>query len=102
MEYSLERDSHSVFSLSYPLVFVVKYRRNFFDNEKIIHKLKQFCLLSAKKHEVIIREQENDMDHIHILVFSNPKTNPVQFIQHIKGSSAFFLFQKFPEIKLYL
>ena len=102
MDYSLDFGSHSVFTLSYHLVFVVKYRRKIFDNEKIIHRLKQLCLVSAEKHGVIIQEQETDLDHIHILFSSSPKTNLVQFIQHIKGSSAFFLFREFPEIKLYL
>ncbi len=84
MDYSLDFGSHSVFALSYHLVLVVKYRRKIFNNEKII------------------QEQETDLDHIHILFSSNPKTNLVQFIQHIKGSSAVFLFREFPEIKLYL
>jgi putative transposase len=55
-----------------------------------------------KKHEVLIREQESDLEHIHILFCSNSKANLVHFIQYIKGSRTYFLFREFPEIKLYL
>lgn len=102
MNYTLEHGSHSVFTLTYHMVLVVKYRRKIFDHEAIITRLKQICLQSAIRHEITIREQETDLDHIHILFSSSPKTSLVQFIHHLKGCSSYLLFREFPEIKLYL
>ena len=102
MKHSLEHGSHSVFTLTYHMVLVVKYRTKIFDHQAIITRLKQICLQSAMKHEIIIREQEINLDHIHILFSSSPKTSLVQFIHHLKGLSSYLLFREFPEIKLYL
>ncbi len=44
MGYTLEHGSHSVFRLFYHLVFVVKYRRKIFNNERIIDGLKQIWM----------------------------------------------------------
>jgi len=41
MKYKLDRDAHSIYSLHYHLIFVVKYRRKVFTNDKIIDFLKQ-------------------------------------------------------------
>ncbi|CAG0949483.1 hypothetical protein METP2_00115 [Methanosarcinales archaeon] len=41
MQYKLERGAHSVYTLQYHLVQVVKYRKKVFDNEKIIKLLKE-------------------------------------------------------------
>lgn len=46
MKYKLDRGSHSVYSLHYNLIFVVKYRRRVFTSNEIIDFLKQ------KIHEI--------------------------------------------------
>lgn len=86
--YKLDKTSHSVFSLCYHLIIVVKYRKNVFINEEIIADLKKFCLKIAKDFDVNIIEQECGLDHIHILFRAKPTLNISKFINSLKGCSS--------------
>lgn len=88
MEYDLDSSSHSVYSLNYRLILVVKYRREIFDNEEIVDELKSRTKNIAENYGVEITNQEVDQDHIHILFSSKPTTDLVKFINALKTGTS--------------
>jgi len=86
----------------YQDICVVKYRRKIFTTIEISQFLKELNLQIALKYKIEIAEQETDIDHIHILFKAKPTANLVKFIQHLKGSSSYELFRKFPKLKRFL
>lgn len=88
MKYDLKTSSHSVYSLNYHLILVVKYRREVFTNKKIIDELKKRTRNIAKNYDVKITSQEVDKDHMHILFSSKPITNLTKFINALKTGTS--------------
>ncbi|MDY6788359.1 MAG: IS200/IS605 family transposase [Candidatus Nanohaloarchaea archaeon] len=88
MEYDLDSSSHSVYSLNYHLILVVKYRREIFDNEEIVDELKSRTKNISGNYGVEITNQEVDEDHIHILFSSKPTTDLVKFINALKTGTS--------------
>ena len=88
MEYDLDSSSHSVYSLNYHLILVVKYRRKIFDNEEIVDELKSRTKNISENYGVEITNQEVDQDHIHILFSSKPTSNLVRFINALKTGTS--------------
>ena len=80
------------------MVFVPKYKRKVFYNEKraairdIIRTLCQW-----KGVEII--EGEVCPDHIHLLLSIPPKMSVSGFMGYLKGKSSFMIFQKFGNMK---
>ena len=70
MKYKLDKGAHSVYSLQYHLVFVVKYRR--FTNDRIIDFLKQKIHEISETFDVDILAIECGKDHTHILFKAKP------------------------------
>lgn len=87
MVYDLDKSSHSVYSLHYHLVLVVKYRRRVFTED-----MKNFMRGSIKgfadNYGVEIERLEADCDHVHILFNAKPSTDLTKFINTLKGSTA--------------
>ncbi len=88
MEYDLDSSSHSVYSLNYHLILVVKYRREIFDNDEIVDELKSRTKNISGNYSVEITNQEVDQDHIHILFSSKPTTDLVKFINALKTGTS--------------
>ena len=78
----MDKGSHSVYSLNYHLILVVKYRRKVIDDE-ISDKLKDIFIEYGKLHEVELLEWEHDKDHIHALIKTTPKITLSKFIGEI-------------------
>jgi Transposase and inactivated derivatives len=97
MSYSFDRGTHSVYSLRYHLILVVKYRRKVFLDDKIIDELKTRKISEGFGIEVI--SQETDKDHTHILFKATPKTDLVKYINSLKGGTSNAIRHRFPEIK---
>ena len=94
----LENNNHSVFSLNYHLVLVVKYRRRVV-NDRISERLKEIFENIAVKYNVTIDEWEHDGDHIHVLFRGHPKSELSKFINAYKSASSRLIKKEFPEIK---
>lgn len=62
----LDRNNHSVFSLNYHLVLVIKNRRKVINNE-ISEKVKQMFLDRGNKYRITFREWNHDQDHGYVL-----------------------------------
>ena len=69
----LDSNAHSVFSLHYQLVFVVKYRRNVFDNMISEFARDMFVRIGSSSHITLV-QWNHDKDHVHIMFKAHPKT----------------------------
>jgi len=88
MEYDLDSSSHSVYSLNYHLILVVKYRRKVFDDDEIVDELKSRTKTISGNYGVEITNQEVDEDHIHILFSSKATTDITKFINALKTGTS--------------
>lgn len=80
--------------IQYHIIFVCKYRRKVFQNQKVANSLKSIMLNIANKYDFTIEVQEIDqlkLDHWHCLVSSIPTLSPMQIIHVLKQQSSFEL-----------
>lgn len=94
----LETNNHSVFSLNYHLVLVVKYRKKVID-DNISNSLKEIFEYIAPKYNVNLEEWNHDKDHIHLLFRGHPNTEISKFINAYKSASSRLIKNKFPSIR---
>lgn len=94
----LDTNAHSVFSLNYHLVMVVKYRRDVFTNV-ISERAKQIFEYIAANYKIETIEWNHDIDHVHVLFKSHPKTELSKFINAYKSASSRLIKKEFPELK---
>jgi putative transposase len=102
MKYKLDRSAHSVYSLHYHLVVVIKYRRKALYDEVIRERLKQILWDLTDELGIEIIAQEPAEDHAHILFTASPTTNLSNVVNVIKGVTARRLRQEFPRTKEFL
>lgn len=96
MNYST--NAHSVYSLNYHLILVVKYRRQVI-NDNISLRLKEMFEYIAVNYNIHLVEWNHDKDHIHVLFEGEPNSNISKFINAYKSASSRLIKKKFPEIK---
>ena len=99
MSYELGKGSHSVYSLSYHFIQVVKYRRKVFVNDPIVDFLKTKTREIAETFNVDILEIECDRDYFHMLFKSTPLLNIPQFINAVKTITSREIKRNFPDVK---
>ncbi|MDR0454507.1 MAG: IS200/IS605 family transposase [Deferribacteraceae bacterium] len=97
----LDTNTHSVFLLYYHLVLVVKYRRKVFDSI-ISNRAKVIFEYIMPKYKITLMEWNHDIDHVHILFRSHPKSEISKFINVYKSASSRLLKKEFPQIRLKL
>jgi putative transposase len=104
MKYKLDRSAHSIYSLHYHLVVVIKYRRKALYDEVIRERLKQIIrsLTDELGIEILAQEPAEDHLHLHILFTATPATNLSNVVNVIKAVTARRLRQEFPKIKEFL
>ena len=94
----LDNNNHSVFSLNYHLILVIKYRKKVI-NEDISNRLKEIFEYIAPRYNITLQQWEHDKDHIHILFKSQPNTALSKFINAYKSASSRLIKKEFPIIK---
>lgn len=94
----LDSNNHSVFSLSYHLVLVIKYRRRVINNETS-EKAKQMFIDIGSKYHITLLEWNHDQDHVHMLFKAHPKTELSKFINAYKSASSRIIKKEFPHVK---
>jgi len=99
MKPKLDRSAHSVYSLHYHLVFVVKYRRNVLTNDRIIDLLKQKVYEISEAFEVDVLGIEPDTNHVHLLFKSKPTLVLPKYINALKTITSREIRRNFPEVK---
>ncbi|MGV8127983.1 MAG: IS200/IS605 family transposase [Methanothrix sp.] len=102
MKYKLDRSAHSVYSLHYHLVVVIKYRRKALYDEAIRERLKQIIWSLTDELGIEILALEPAEDHLHMLFTATPTTNLSNVVNVIKGVTARRLRQEFPQTKEFL
>jgi putative transposase len=94
----LDSNNHSVFSLYYHLVLVVKYRRNVFDDDMSDYAKDMFVRLS-ESYNITLVEWNHDIDHVHILFKAHPNTEITKFINAYKSASSRLIKRDFPQVR---
>ncbi|EOQ15687.1 IS200/IS605 family transposase [Bacillus cereus] len=94
----LDSNNHSVFSLYYHLVLVVKYRRNVFDNDMSDYAKDMFVRLS-ESYNITLVEWNHDIDHVHIMFKAHPNTEMTKFINAYKSASSRLIKRDFPQVR---
>jgi len=98
MKYSLDKGSHSVYSIQFHYIACTKYRYKVLIGD-VAERLKIINNNVAKAYDISIIEQETAFDHIHILFESKPQIQISKFVNSLKSVSARLLFSEFPELK---
>lgn len=94
----LDTNAHSVFSLHYHLILVVKHRRRVFTNE-ISNRAREIFEYIAPNYKIELIEWNHDTDHVHILFKGQPKTEMSKFINSYKSASSRLLKKEYPTIR---
>lgn len=94
----LDTNAHSVFSLHYRLILVVKYRRQVFTDE-ISNRAKEIFEYIAPTYKIELVEWNHDKDHVRVLFKGQPKTELSKFINAYKSASSRLLKKEFPTIR---
>ena len=94
----LQRNSHHVFRIMYHFVWIPKYRHKVFI-EPYRTSLKAIINKIGYDYNIEIVELEVPVDHIHMVVKSEPKKSPSDIMQVMKSISAREFFRVHPEIK---
>ena len=94
----LDSNNHSVFSLNYHLVLVIKYRRQVI-NDDISNRLKEIFEYISPNYNIKLQEWEHDRDHVHVLFTAHPNSELSKFINAYKSASSRLIKKEFTSIK---
>lgn len=98
MSVVLYNNNHSVFSMHYHLVMVVKYRRKVIDST-ISSRLRELFSYIGEPYKITIEEWNHDNDHIHVLFRAEPKSELSKFINAYKSASSRLIKKEYPSIR---
>lgn len=82
-----KKKAHSVYLMTYHIVFVTKYRKPILSNE-IGDFMKDLCEQICKEHDGELLSAETDKDHIHLLVSMPPQERPSDLIRVLKTQTS--------------
>lgn len=94
----LESNNHSVFSLNYHLVLVVKYRRKVID-DTISGRLREIFEHIQDSYNIQIQEWNHDKDHVHVLFSAHPNSEISKFLNAYKSASSRLIKKEYPQIR---
>ena len=95
---SYNSNYHSVFDINYHIIFCIKYRREVI-NDEISNRLKEIFEKICPKYNIVLKEWEHDVDHIHMLINAMPNTELSKFVNTYKSASSRLIKKEFPEIR---
>ena len=90
---------HKAFRIKYHFVFVTKYRKDLFLNEKHVQTFKEICSGLEKRYSLKFETIGFDENHVHFLLQSVPKYSPSQIFRIVKSITAIKLFEFHPDLK---
>jgi transposase IS200-family protein len=93
-----DNNNHSVFSLNYHLILVIKYRRKVI-SEKIKQRLIEIFEYICDNYNISAIEINSDLDHLHVLFKAHPNSELSKFINAYKSATSRLIKKEFPEIK---
>ena len=94
----LRGNNHSVFSIYFHLILVVKYRKKVID-ERISERLKEIVEYIQNNYNIVLEEWNHDIDHVHVLFRSEPNSNISKFINAYKSASSRLIKKEYPSIR---
>ena len=94
----LDNNNHSVFTMYYHLILVVKYRRKVFDDDLSDYAKSIFERL-APGYNITLQEWNHDKDHVHIMFKAQPNSELSKFINAYKSASSRLIKRDHPEIR---
>ena len=94
----LDNNNHSVFSMYYHLILVVKYRRKVFD-DSISEYAKSIFEKISPSYNISLLEWNHDVDHVHIMFKAQPNSELSKFINAYKSASSRLIKRDYPEIR---
>lgn len=87
-----------VYNLQYHIVWCTKYRKKILTGD-IDNDLKTLIQSIAEEQDVNILAMETMPDHIHLLIDTKPQCRLSDLIKVLKGTTAWYLFKRHPELK---
>ena len=78
------RGSHSVYKLTYHVIFVTKYRKKVITDE-IGDFMKNYAAYLCGRMNSELISAETDVDHMHLLISMPPDVAPVKLINSLKS-----------------
>ena len=97
--FELKHACHKVYVIKYHLMFVIKYRKDLFLNERYIACMKQVLQDIEQRYFLTTETIGFDEDHVHLLMQAAPRYSPSRVVQIVKSITARELFKRFLEIK---
>ena len=94
----LRGNNHSVFSIHFHLILVVKYRKKVID-QRISKRLKEIFEYIQDNYNIALEEWNHDIDHVHVLFRSEPNSNISKFINAYKSASSRLIKKEYPSIR---
>ena len=94
----LRGNNHSVFSIHFHLILVVKYRKKVID-ERISERIKEIFEYIQDNYNIVLEEWDHDIDYVHVLFRSEPNSNISKFINAYKSASSRLIKKEYPSIK---
>lgn len=85
MEY--KRKAHAVYSITYHIVFVTKYRKPVISDE-IGDYMKEIVSDICRQNEGELISCESDADHLHLLISLPPQKSPSEVIRILKTQTS--------------
>lgn len=92
--------NHSVFNISYHIVWIPKYRKRILVGE-IREYTKIVLFKKASQLGILIEACEIMSDHVHLFVKAKPTISVPFMINQLKGYSSYMLRKKFKELRKY-
>ena len=94
----LRGNNHSVFSIHFHLILVVKYRKKVIDG-RISERLKEIFEYIQDNYNIALEEWNHDIDHVRVLFRSEPNSNISKFINAYKSASSRLIKKEYPSIR---
>lgn len=99
MLYKLDKGAHSVYTLQYHLVQVIKYRRKVMDNERITDLLKKKIHEISDTFQVEVLDIGCDIDHFHMIFKSKPTLDIPKYLNALKTITSREIRRNFPDVR---
>lgn len=93
------RSSHAVWDCRYHLIWSTKYRKRVLKSEVERDACEKELRRIAEQYDMNIQTIEVDIDHVHIYVEIPPQRSVGSAIGVLKGLSARYMFERFPNLK---
>ena len=97
--FELKHACHKVYIIKYHMMFIIKYRKDLFLDEKYVLCIKEILQDLEKRYFLYTETIGFDKDHVHFLMQAAPRYSPSRIVQVVKSVTARELFKRFPELK---